>query len=602
MTPLRPLPRVAIIGPGRLGTLVAVALSRSGYRVAAIAGGSEQARQRLAQTLGGAHTYDDLAEAVAAAELVILAVPDRALEAVVRSLAASDVFRPAHHVVHLAGAYGCDVLALAAKAGARVAACHPAVSVPLIVTDPDRLVNVAWALTAAPADRDFAAGLIADLAGTPYLVAEDRRVLYHAALTLASNATAAALVSARRLLTAAGVDAPELFLTPLATASVALAVRDGVDGVSGPVVRGDIDTLRRHAKTIAADLPACQLAYEAFTKATVHTVVAANPRVDADSLLTHVGHAPLPRTPQVLLDTDALREALGQQRRLGRRIVLVPTMGALHEGHLALVREAHRHGDVVVVSIFVNPTQFDNPDDLAAYPRTLETDLFHLAGLLAAAPHFVFAPEQAQVYPNGEPRTQVVVSGLTDTLCGAHRQGHFAGVATVVTKLFSLVDCDVAVFGQKDFQQTAVIRQLVTDLNLPVAIVVAPTVRETDGLALSSRNVRLDASARQQALGLSRALASAAVTSHGGRTGVDVAACVRAAQAVLAASQIALEYLEAVDPVTLQPVDATRDRVLLAVAGHVGDVRLVDNVLLGDRADEQRLIAAVFGAGDETDS
>lgn len=602
MTPTQPSRRVAIIGPGRLGTLIAVSLRRSGYRIAAVAGGSATSRERLAQTLAGVHTYDDAVSAVAGAELVILAVPDRALEPLVRQLAAADVFSAAHQVVHVAGTFGIDVLGLAAKAGARVAALHPAVSVPAIVTDPDVLVNAAWALTASPANRDFAAALVHDLGGTPYLVAEDRRVLYHAALTLASNATAAALVTARRLLAAAGVDAPELFLTALATTSVANAVRDGVDGVSGPVVRGDVDTLNRHAEAIRFDLPECQLAYEAFTAATVHTVVVANPLVDTSRLLAHVGLPNVPDEPQVVLTAAALRDVLGPHRRHGRRVVLVPTMGALHDGHVALVRAAKEHGDVVVVSIFVNPTQFDNPDDLAAYPQSLETDLSILSTLGDAAPHYVFAPDQSEVYPQGKPRTQVVVSGLTETLCGVHRPGHFVGVATVVTKLFALVGCDVAMFGQKDFQQTAVIRQLVADLNLPVTIVVVPTVREADGLALSSRNVRLDAAARLVALTLSRALARAATASFSSREGVPVETCVAAAVALLADSDVVVEYVAAVDPQTLQPVEGTVSTALLALAGHVGDVRLIDNVLLGDRADEQRLIRAVFGTADETDS
>jgi len=590
-----PAKRVAVIGPGRLGTLMAVALRRSGYRIAAIAGGSEFSRQRLATTLGGTHTYALMADAVASAELVVLAVPDRALEPVVRELAKADVLSAAHQVIHLSGSYGCAVLSVAAHAGAVVAAIHPAVSVPNLVTDPDVLVNAAWALTSSPAHRDFAAELIADLGGTAYVVAENRRVLYHAALTLASNATGAAIVTARRLLAAAGIDVPELFLTELALSSIHNAVRDGVAGVSGPVVRGDMDTVARHATAIGADVPNVAKAYAAFTAGIVHTVITANPTVDAPMLLAHVGEEPLPSEPVVLTTRVALDAALASHRRQGRRIVLVPTMGALHAGHLALVREAHRHGAVVVVSVFVNPTQFDNADDLAAYPRMLAQDVAQLVALGAAAPAFIFAPEVQEVYPRGALRTSVVVDGLTDTLCGAYRPGHFVGVATVVTKLFALVGCDVAVFGQKDFQQTAVIRQLVADLNLPVEIVVAPTVREAGGLALSSRNERLDTQQRTVALQLSRALALAALAARTARGDVPVAACVQAATAALADTGVVLEYLTAVDPVTLAPLTETGPLVLLAIAGHVGEVRLIDNVLLDDKTNEQRLIDAVFG-------
>ena len=590
-----PLKRVAVIGPGRLGTLVAVGLRRAGYRIAAVAGGTDMSRQMFADTLGGVHTYANVADAVASAELVVLAVPDRALEPLVRELALADVFGGAHQVVHLSGSYGSDILALAAHAGAQVAACHPALSVPQIVTDPDVLVNAAWAVTADPADQAFAIALVEDLGGNPFVVAEDRRVLYHAALTLASNATAAALVTARRLLHAAGVDTPEMFLTDLAIASVRHAVRDGVAGVSGPVVRGDLGTLQRHKDAIRLDVADVAPAYDAFTAATVQTVVAANPGVDAALLLAHVGAPVRPTQPQIVTTRSELFALLGPFKRAAQKVVLVPTMGALHDGHLALVRQARRHGDVVVVSIFVNPTQFDNPAYLDAYPRTVDEDVQKLAGLGPDAPSFVFIPDGNEVYPSGAPRTSVTVAGLTDTLCGAHRPGHFAGVATVVTKLFSLTGCDVALFGQKDFQQTAVIRQLVHDLNLPVSVIVAPTVRDADGLALSSRNVRLSASARSQALALPRALAVAATTARSHRDGVPVDVCLSAAKAVLDASAVALDYLSAVDPVTLEPVTGSQKRVLLAVAGHVGAVRLIDNVVLGDTSDENRLIEAVFG-------
>lgn len=593
-----PRPRAAIIGPGRLGSLIAISLRTAGYRVAAIAGGTDLSRRALADTLGGTHTYDVLSEALAAAELVILTVPDRFLTETVTALAKADAFTPAHKVVHVSGAYGTEVLELARKAGSEVAALHPAVSVPQIVTDPDVLTNVAWAVTAKAHHVAFAVALVEDLGGTAYLVQNDRRVLYHAALTLASNATAAAIVNARRLLAAAGIDTPDPFLLPLATQSVGFAVRDGVAGVSGPVVRGDVETLRKHHDALAGDVPSVLPAYDRFVEGIVHTVVTANPAVDQDVLFTHIGAPRVPEKPVVVQDAAVLRDTVRAHQRQGLRVVLVPTMGALHDGHLALVREAKRHGDVVVVSIFVNPTQFDDPDDLAAYPRTLDHDFAKLVDLQDDAPAYVFVPDLAAVYPNGTPKTQVVVAGVTERLCGAHRPGHFAGVATIVTKLFTLTGCDVAVFGQKDFQQTAVIRQMVADLNLPVSIVVAPTVREYDGLALSSRNVRLDVDARKTALALSRALAAACVEARKSRGPVPVAACVAAATRVLDEfAAFRRDYVEAVDPVTLQPVSETSGTVLLAVAGHVGDVRLIDNVLLGDRDDEQRVIDAVFAGG-----
>lgn len=302
-----------------------------------------------------------------------------------------------------------------------------------------------------------------------------------------------------------------------------------------------------------------------------------------------------------------VRAAVADARAGGARIGLVPTMGALHEGHLALVREAAARTDLVVVSIFVNPAQFDRADDLAGYPRDLEGDEAQLAGLGDDAPAIVFAPDAAEVYPR--PRvTTVTVTELTDHLCGASRPGHFDGVATVCTKLFSIVRPDVAVFGRKDFQQLAIIRRVVLDLDLPVEIVGAPTHREPDGLAMSSRNRRLDAGERRSALALSRAL-RAGVALHracsaGGRPTDPVRVRDEVTGTLAAAPGVTVDYVEVLDPETLAPPDAATSRgqagddapeatqLLVAVAAHVGPVRLIDNVVLGDSGDEDRLLAA----------
>jgi pantoate--beta-alanine ligase len=305
-----------------------------------------------------------------------------------------------------------------------------------------------------------------------------------------------------------------------------------------------------------------------------------------------------------LTSIAAVRDHVAAARAADRRIALVPTMGALHEGHLALVRLAADHADTVVVSIFVNPTQFDRPDDLAAYPRDLEGDEQALAGLGPAAPAVVFAPAVDELYPR-EPRTTVHVAGLTEGLCGAGRPGHFDGVATVVTKLFNIVAPDVAVFGRKDAQQFRVIRRMVADLDLPVELVAGPTVREPDGLALSSRNRRLSADERARALALPtalRAAVSAAVSARdaGASLSPDT---VRAAAAERLAREpgIDLEYLEVVDPETLAPPSPPAPshspaypsgRLLVALAARVGPVRLIDNVEVGDLDDEQRLLHA----------
>ena len=254
---------------------------------------------------------------------------------------------------------------------------------------------------------------------------------------------------------------------------------------------------------------------------------------------------------------------------------LVPTMGALHDGHLALVRAAREQARTVVVSLFVNPTQFNEASDLAGYPRDEERD----AALAAeAGADVLFAPPVEEVYPTGF-GTTIAVSGLTEPLEGEQRgAAHFHGVATVVTKLFNMVGPDVAYFGQKDAQQLAVIRKLVRDLDIPVRIEAVPTVREPDGLALSSRNVHLKGADRERALALHRALSIAAETARNGER--DAAAVRSAALAAMRPYGVEPEYLELVEPDSFVPVSRIDGDVLVAVAARVGDTRLIDNTLI----------------------
>ncbi len=259
-----------------------------------------------------------------------------------------------------------------------------------------------------------------------------------------------------------------------------------------------------------------------------------------------------------------------------RRIGFVPTMGALHEGHLSLVRAARASTDAVVLSIFVNPTQFGPSEDYAAYPRTLARD----AELAAAAGvDCLFAPAPAEMYAGGAD-TVVEVEGLSHLLCGAARPGHFRGVATVVLKLFEIVRPDVAVFGQKDYQQSLVIRRMTRDLNLGVEIVVAPIAREADGLAMSSRNACLDPVERAAAPVLRRSLDTAErLWREGGRDSKRLEEAVRA---VLAEEPLAdVEYVAVADPETLQPAGHAPAAAVVAVAVRVGNTRLIDNTLLG---------------------
>jgi pantoate--beta-alanine ligase len=278
------------------------------------------------------------------------------------------------------------------------------------------------------------------------------------------------------------------------------------------------------------------------------------------------------RTVRTIAD---VRAELREPRRAEQVIGLVPTMGALHEGHLSLIRQARGTCDVVVVSLFVNPAQFNAAGDLAAYPRDEDRD----AALAAdAGADVLFAPALDEVYPPGF-GTTVHVSRLTETLEGEHRGvSHFDGVTTVVTKLLNMVGPDVAFFGQKDAQQALVVRALVRDLDLPVRIEVCPTVREPDGLALSSRNVHLRGADRERALALRDALAAAEASLGAGERDAQVLRA--AALAAMRGRGVEPDYLELVRPDDLSPVTRVDGEVLVAVAASVGSTRLIDNTIL----------------------
>jgi pantoate--beta-alanine ligase len=288
---------------------------------------------------------------------------------------------------------------------------------------------------------------------------------------------------------------------------------------------------------------------------------------------------------QVIASVAELQARSDAERAAGRRLALVPTMGALHRGHLSLVEIAHERADRVWLSIFVNPTQFDDPRDLAAYPRTWDSDL---AACREAGVDVVFAPRAEEMYPEGA-QTTVEVAALSQPLCGATRPGHFRGVTTIVTKLLLAAKPHLAVFGEKDFQQLAVIRRMARDLNLDVEIVGGPIVREADGLALSSRNARLDADARDQAVVLSRALATAERAVRAGER--DAGALLELARGEIArAPRARIDYLELRDPESLgRAPERLSAPTLLALAVVIeppaagpdaAGVRLIDNRVL----------------------
>lgn len=279
---------------------------------------------------------------------------------------------------------------------------------------------------------------------------------------------------------------------------------------------------------------------------------------------------------QVIRSIAGIRAAVAAARATGRTIAFVPTMGALHAGHVSLVRAAARDGAFVVVSIFVNPTQFGPNEDFSRYPRDEPGDLDKCR---RAGAHALFLPATEEIYPPGA-STVVHVGGVTDGLCGPHRPGHFDGVATVVAKLFNIVGPDRAYFGEKDFQQLVVVRRMTADLNLPVEIVGCPTVREPDGLAMSSRNAYLSADERLRATAIHRSLALiAAVVAAGERdTGRLVARAREALEREARPDKI--DYFSAVDPESLREVPAVGGPTLFAVALRIGRTRLIDNVLV----------------------
>jgi pantoate--beta-alanine ligase len=283
-------------------------------------------------------------------------------------------------------------------------------------------------------------------------------------------------------------------------------------------------------------------------------------------------------TLRVVRTPEEARGACDAARARGQRVALVPTMGALHDGHLSLVGEARRRASFVVVSVFVNPTQFGPSEDLARYPRDLEGDLRKVT---PAGANAVFAPEPSAMYPPGE-QTRVRVGALVEPLCGRFRPGHFEGVATVVAKLFVVAAPCIAVFGRKDYQQLLVVRRMARDLLLPVEVVGCPIVREPDGLAMSSRNAYLTPEDRARALAIVHGLDAAARAFAAGERAARVLE--RLAREPVETVASSIDYVEARDADSLGAIDRVEDRAVLATACRIGATRLIDNVVLGEDA------------------
>ncbi len=464
-------------------------------------------------------------------DIVLLCVPDRAIPEVAAAIATGS------WIAHVSGATPLAAL----DPHRRRFSLHPLQTF-THARGPEQLDGAFAAVTAETDDARTVAHELASLLGlTPFELADDRRVLYHAGAVMAGNY----LVTLRRaggaLLTAAG--APPEALEPLMR-----RVIDNDFALTGPIDRGDWETVERHLAALHDEQPELIEAYEALLHLTARqlgTVPAgAVPRRTRSQ--TDPDRTPTAAGLEVCRTVAGLRAALATRR--GGTIGLVPTMGALHAGHRALLDAARADCDTVVLSLFVNPSQFSDAADLNGYPRDEQGDL---AAAADAGVDVVFAPDAAELYPPGY-QTWVDVAELGSILEGIHRPGHFRGVATVCLKLLTIVRPDRAYFGQKDAQQVEVVRRMTRDLHLETAIAVVPTVRDADGLALSSRNQGLSAADRARALALPRALATGDPD---------------AARRTLVEAGLDPEYV----------VVAPFDPPVLAAAVRVGDVRLIDN-------------------------
>jgi pantoate--beta-alanine ligase len=537
---------IVVVGRGRVGTSLSFAAREAGVPV------------KLASAADAAH-------ACRGATAALLCVPDVAIAATAASLASD----PPALVGHVSGATTLDPLA--ASAASAVFSLHPLQTFGGASTP---LASAPAAVAGSdPAAESFAAALAEALGMIPFSVPDERRAAYHAAASIASNFFVTLEESAAGLMDAAGIEDARELLAPLVLRTAANWAERGPDALTGPIARGDTATVERHRAALAETAPELLPLYEAMAE---RTRALGNPG------------ARQPRGPGLMRTfrtKAALREALEPERRAGRRIGLVPTMGYFHEGHLALMRRARAECDIVVVSLFVNPTQFGPGEDLETYPRDEARDA-ELAS--AEGVDLLFAPSPEEMYPDGPGAVVEVdleLTGVLDGDPGRRGPGYLHGVTTIVAKLFNCVGPDAAYFGRKDAQQAVVIERMVRDLDFPVEIVVVPTVREESGLAMSSRNSYLDAAERERAAALSRGLRAAERAAAEGERSAD--ALVEAVRAELRGAEIEPEYVEARDAESLAPVNELNGRpVLVAVAARVGRARLIDNVVLGDDADK----------------
>ncbi|MDO5726536.1 MAG: pantoate--beta-alanine ligase, partial [Bowdeniella nasicola] len=478
------------------------------------------------------------------------------------------VITPGQIVAHTCGAHGTDILAPLAERGAITMALHPAMTFTGTSLDLPRLRDCPFAVTCSAAMLPLAHALIADIGASPVTIANADRPAYHAALAHAANHSVLLISQARRIVEQLGEMDPGRVLRQLVFAAVDGALRSGEGALTGPVMRGDSGTVRAHLNALAdLDLADVAMTYRQLALATAHRC--GERRQLNDGQLAEITGVLRPRM-EVCTTVAQLRAALAI--RPGKRAVVM-TMGALHDGHLALVRRARQLAQVVVATVYVNPLQFAPNEDFDAYPRDLDRDV---ALLREAGVDVVFAPSDDEMYPRS-PLVRIDPGEVAGRYEGVTRPTHFAGVLQVVLKLLHLTGADVAVFGEKDAQQLALIRQMVRDLNVPVDIVGVEISRDDDGVARSSRNAYLSASERVHARALSQALADAAAgVSDGSLTSAD-AIQAQVAAALEDAPGVQVDYVAAVDAETFLPADATTRRVIVVLAAWVGAARLLDN-------------------------
>lgn len=571
---------IGVIGIGLAGGSVASALRAAGYDLVAVNARSEEAQERAEVMLPGVPNKS-AADVAKESDVVILAVPDSQIQKVARDLVSQEALRPGQVVVHLWGGGGLETLAPVLEAGATPIAIHPAMTFTGTSLDVSRLEDCPMAYTAQPLAVPVAQSLIASMGGDPFAVAEEDRPAYHAALVHAANHLVTLVNEGVDILANLGVDEPAEVLGPLVRTALERGLLEGWSGLTGPASRGDWETVKKHLEALQErpELASVAPSYKAMAEATRRAVIK-------------------PRSGPIVVHTRAhLKEALAT---VSGPVGLVMTMGALHEGHLALVEQAKVPGGVVVATIFVNPTQFGEGEDFDTYPRTLKADVKKLD---EAGVDIIYAPSEEEVYPT-KPRVTINPGPAATVLEGALRPGHFDGVTLVVTKMFDLIRPNLAVFGQKDAQQFSIISQMVRDLDQQVRLVEAPIVRDEDGLALSSRNAYLSKREKQDALGLHKSLEEGA---HVARAGGNASQILQATVQVLQASPGVLplyaalatkENFEVVAVWAAEGVPTLVDgqdlwggvregssnrfagTAYLLVAAEVGPARLIDNVIV----------------------